>query len=211
MFASQASAVYQPLYYLWATFTVKKIPSLHVRHVPQIQLPVDFFSIWHIILGVPNKLKKRCTLPLSGSQKSGVLYHEWELKKRCTLPWVGAKKAKDRTCRSFLCTEVLMNLKFYHADAGYCDFLRQADPCVPYIQDDKNTRPFIGILLTVGGINYFAPLTSPKPMSQKSSGITDNYRSDIGLFEWANRCVDKRIAYEAIRRGRDKRTVLSSH
>ena len=40
-----------------------------------------------------------------------------------------------------------MNLKFYRADAGYCEFLRKADPCVPYIQDDKNIRPFVGIVL----------------------------------------------------------------
>jgi len=55
-----------------------------------------------------------------------------------------------------------MNLKFYRADEGYCDFLRQFDPCVPYIHYDNNHRPFIGILLTVKGINYYAPLASPK-------------------------------------------------
>ena len=36
-----------------------------------------------------------------------------------------------------------MNLRFYRADAGYCDFLRQTDACVPHINDDKNTRPLI--------------------------------------------------------------------
>jgi len=55
-----------------------------------------------------------------------------------------------------------MNLKFYRADAAYCAFLRQADPCAPYIHDDKNTRPFVGVLLTVNHLEYFAPLSSPK-------------------------------------------------
>ena len=50
-----------------------------------------------------------------------------------------------------------------YADAGYCDYLRKVDPCVPNMQDDKASRPFVGVLLTVGSINYFAPLTSPKP------------------------------------------------
>ncbi|MDR3076940.1 MAG: type III toxin-antitoxin system ToxN/AbiQ family toxin [Synergistaceae bacterium] len=55
-----------------------------------------------------------------------------------------------------------MNLSFFRADAAYCDFLRQADPCVPYVSGNKGTRPFVGILLTVNGMRYYAPLTSPK-------------------------------------------------
>ncbi|MCL2048413.1 MAG: type III toxin-antitoxin system ToxN/AbiQ family toxin [Defluviitaleaceae bacterium] len=56
-----------------------------------------------------------------------------------------------------------MNLKLYTADVDYCKFLQKIDKCVPYIHDEKHTRPFIGILLSVNGLNYFAPLASPKP------------------------------------------------
>ena len=75
-----------------------------------------------------------------------------------------------------------MNLKFYHVDAGYCEFLRQTDPCVQYIQDDKNMRPFVGILLTVGRLDYFAPLTSPKPKHKRMKNQIDFIKINGG--EW---------------------------
>jgi protein AbiQ len=75
-----------------------------------------------------------------------------------------------------------MNLKFYRADAGYCEFLRKIDPCVPYIQDEKATRPFVGVLLTVGGLDYFAPLTSPKPKHKSMKNQVDFLRINGG--EW---------------------------
>jgi len=75
-----------------------------------------------------------------------------------------------------------MNLRFYMADAEYCDFMRQADPCVPYIHDDKNTRPFVGILLTVGGFDYFAPLSSPKPKHKTMKNQVDFLKINGG--EW---------------------------
>ena len=75
-----------------------------------------------------------------------------------------------------------MNLKFYQADEDYCDFLRQADPCVPYIQDEKNTRPFVGVLLTVSGLDYFAPLSSPKPKHKTMKNQVDFLKINGG--EW---------------------------
>lgn len=56
-----------------------------------------------------------------------------------------------------------MNFSFYMVDSKYCDFLREVDPCVPYTMEQKAIRPFVGIVFTVNGFNYYAPLTSPKP------------------------------------------------
>ena len=56
-----------------------------------------------------------------------------------------------------------MKFSFYRADALYCDYLRKSDPCVPYTMDQKEARPFIGIVLTLNDYDYYAPLTSPKP------------------------------------------------
>lgn len=56
-----------------------------------------------------------------------------------------------------------MNFSFYTVDSEYCDYLRKSDPCVPYTMDKKSIRPFVGIVFTVNGFNYYAPLTSPKP------------------------------------------------
>ena len=75
-----------------------------------------------------------------------------------------------------------MNLRFYRADAGYCDFLRKADPCVPYIQDDKEMRPYVGIVLTVGGLDYFAPLSSPKPKHMSMKNQTDFMKINGGKW-----------------------------
>ena len=75
-----------------------------------------------------------------------------------------------------------MNLKFYQADENYCAFLRKSDPCVPYINDEKSIRPFVGVLLTVNHINYFAPLTSPKPKHKKMKNQADFIKINGG--EW---------------------------
>ena len=56
-----------------------------------------------------------------------------------------------------------MNFSFYTVATEYCDFLRKQDLCVPYTMDKKSIRPFVGIVFTVNGFNYYAPLTSPKP------------------------------------------------
>lgn len=55
-----------------------------------------------------------------------------------------------------------MNFSFYRISAEYCDFLRKSDPCVPYTMDRKSSRPFVGIVFSVNGFHYYAPLTSPK-------------------------------------------------
>ncbi|MCI8296306.1 MAG: type III toxin-antitoxin system ToxN/AbiQ family toxin [Lachnospiraceae bacterium] len=56
-----------------------------------------------------------------------------------------------------------MSFSFYTVDAGYCDYLRKRDPCVPYTMDQKAIRPFVGIVFSVNSFYYYAPLTSPKP------------------------------------------------
>lgn len=55
-----------------------------------------------------------------------------------------------------------MSFTFYRVDEKYCDFLRKNDTRVPNFAADKSTRPFVGIVLSINGYNYYAPLTSPK-------------------------------------------------
>ena len=75
-----------------------------------------------------------------------------------------------------------MNLKFFTVINSYCEFLRKVDPCVPYIHDDKNIRPFVGIVLIVSGLNYFAPLTSPKTKHQNMKNQTDFLKINGGIW-----------------------------
>ena len=48
-------------------------------------------------------------------------------------------------------------------DSKYCDYLRKYDSKVPYNFNEKELRPFIGILFRIDKLMYFAPLSSPKP------------------------------------------------
>jgi protein AbiQ len=65
-------------------------------------------------------------------------------------------------------------------DAGYCDFLRKADARVPFTQGDKSARPFVGVLLEINEMKYYAPLSSPKPKHLKMGNPLDFLKIDGG-------------------------------
>ena len=54
-------------------------------------------------------------------------------------------------------------LKIVKINSDYCDYLRKYDIRVPYNAGSKELRPFVGVLFCVNNIEYFAPLSSPKP------------------------------------------------
>lgn len=58
-------------------------------------------------------------------------------------------------------------MKIYKIDLDYIKFLHQSDNRVQYnstYNDSKNeNRPYIGIVLSINGLNYFAPLEHPRP------------------------------------------------
>ena len=73
-----------------------------------------------------------------------------------------------------------MNFTFYMVKAGYCDFLRKSDPCVPYTMEQKSLRPFVGIVFSVGDFHYYAPLTSPKKKHLTMKNQIDFIKIDGG-------------------------------
>ena len=75
-----------------------------------------------------------------------------------------------------------MSFSLYHADAKYCDFLRQYDPCVPYTMDKKSTRPFVGIVFSIKNYNYYAPLTSPKTKHLTMKNQIDFLKINGGIW-----------------------------
>ena len=75
-----------------------------------------------------------------------------------------------------------MKFSFYRADALYCDYLRKSDPCVPYTMDQKEARPFIGIVLTLNDYDYYAPLTSPKPKHLHMKNQVDFLKINGGVW-----------------------------
>lgn len=71
-------------------------------------------------------------------------------------------------------------LKLVRIDTEYCNFLRQYDCRVPYNFNEKELRPFIGVLFEVNDCSYFAPLSSPKPKHLKMKNKLDFLRLDHG-------------------------------
>ena len=55
-----------------------------------------------------------------------------------------------------------MVLALYTINTTFVSELSQIDPKVMSNIGKKETRPFVGILITIGELKYLAPLSSPK-------------------------------------------------
>ena len=79
-------------------------------------------------------------------------------------------------------------LKIYYLDENYINYLRKFDSRVAY--NKKMTRPYIGVVYTLNGLNYFAPLSSPKPkhlkMSDKAIDIFKIRNGELGIININN-------------------------
>ena len=73
-------------------------------------------------------------------------------------------------------------LSFVVVDSAYCDYLRESDLCVPYTMDRKANRPFVGVLLEIHSIPYYAPLSSPKPKHASMKNQIDLLKIDGGRY-----------------------------
>ena len=71
-------------------------------------------------------------------------------------------------------------LKLVRIGKEYCDYLREYDGKVPYNFNNKEIRPFVGVLFKVGNFKYFAPLSSPKPKHLKLKNKLDFLKLDDG-------------------------------
>ena len=79
----------------------------------------------------------------------------------------------------------MRTLKIYYLDEGYINYLRKFDTKVAY--NKNTTRPYIGIVYTFDGLNYFAPLSSPKKKHQlMSNKAIDVFKIDDGKLGIVN-------------------------
>lgn len=79
-----------------------------------------------------------------------------------------------------------MRLNLYTVDNKYFDFLREVEPRVPYVKDN---RPFIGIVLKIHYKNYFAPLGSPKEKHKtmkKQKDFLKIKNGELGVINFNN-------------------------
>lgn len=84
---------------------------------------------------------------------------------------------------------MIFNLKMVTIDIKYCDYLRKFDDKVVYNMANKSNRPFIGILFNIGDIEYFAPLSSPKPKHLKMKNKIDFFKiknGELGAVNFNN-------------------------
>ena len=83
-------------------------------------------------------------------------------------------------------------LRLYKVDIKYIRDLSKADDNVPSVspQIQKDTRPFIGIIVICGDKKYCVPLSSPKPKHEKMnndkdfSKIYDKHEKLIGVLNF---------------------------
>ena len=73
-----------------------------------------------------------------------------------------------------------LTFKIVKINPDYCDYLRKFDNKVYINSNNKSTRPFIGVLFSIGNIEYYAPLTSPKPKHQVMKNTLDFLKLDNG-------------------------------
>ena len=71
-------------------------------------------------------------------------------------------------------------MKFYHIKDTYIKFLRKYDEKVP--ENKNESRPYVGIVLTIGDIEYYAPFSSPKPKHKKMRNTKDFRKIGGGLY-----------------------------
>ena len=71
-------------------------------------------------------------------------------------------------------------MDLFYVDSGYCQFLRQHDEIV---EDNKNgTRPYVGVVINLGEIEYYAPLTSPKEKHKTMKNMKDFRKINGGKY-----------------------------
>jgi len=76
-----------------------------------------------------------------------------------------------------------LKIKIVKVDYKYCNYLRKFDSRVPYNAGKKELRPFIGILFTIGIVEYFAPLSSPKEKHKKLRNTLDLLKIKDGKYK----------------------------
>lgn len=71
---------------------------------------------------------------------------------------------------------MIINLKIVRVNSDYCEYLRKFDNKVDYNKNEKELRPFIGILFQIDSCEYFAPLSSPKLKHKNMKNTVDFFK-----------------------------------
>lgn len=77
-------------------------------------------------------------------------------------------------------------MELYKVDIEYYNYLHYYEPKIPYLEKEKENRPFVGVILNVNGKNFFAPLTSPKKKHLIMKDMQDFLKIDGGRLGGIN-------------------------
>ena len=67
----------------------------------------------------------------------------------------------------------MRGLKIYEVNPGYVKYLSAYQEHIFFSEGDKSSRKYIGIVLEINGLKYFAPLSSFKPKHKNMSEGVD--------------------------------------
>lgn len=67
----------------------------------------------------------------------------------------------------------MRDLKLYEVDSKYVKYLSAYQEHIYYSDGEKASRKYIGVILEINGLKYFAPLSSFKPKHKKMSEGVD--------------------------------------
>ncbi|MCI9040146.1 MAG: type III toxin-antitoxin system ToxN/AbiQ family toxin [Clostridia bacterium] len=82
-----------------------------------------------------------------------------------------------------------IHLKIVKVNSDYCDYLRKFDNKVSYNKNEKELRPFVGILFQIEKYEYFAPLSSPKEKHKHMKNTLDFFKikdGELGAVNFNN-------------------------
>ena len=71
-------------------------------------------------------------------------------------------------------------MKFYHIKEDFITYLRQFDTKVA--ENKNQTRPYVGVVLEINSVKYYAPFSSPKPKHIKMKNGKDFRKINNGLY-----------------------------
>ncbi len=71
-------------------------------------------------------------------------------------------------------------MKFFHIEEDFISYLRQFDTKVA--ENKKQTPPYVGIVLEINSIKYYAPFSSPKPKHKKMKNAKDFRKINNGMY-----------------------------
>lgn len=105
---------------------------------------------------------------------------------------------------------MIINLKIVRVNSNYCDYLRKYDNKVAYNKNEKELRPFIGILFKIEMCEYFAPLSSPKPKHKNMKNTLDFFKiknGELGAVNFNNMIPVNKNNYSLVNLNKETLTI----